>query len=50
MKASIIIPTYNRSDVIIRSLETWATQTLCSDDFEVIVVDNNSTDHSTVLN
>ena len=46
MKASIIIPTYNRSDVIIRSLETWTTQTLCSDDFEVIVVDNNSTDNS----
>lgn len=49
MKASIIIPTYNRSDVIIRSLETWTTQTLCSDDFEVIVVDNNSTDNSTAL-
>ena len=49
MKASIIIPTFNRSDVIIRSLETWTTQTLCSDDFEVIVVDNNSTDNSEAL-
>jgi glucosyl-dolichyl phosphate glucuronosyltransferase len=49
MKASIIIPTYNRSDVIIRSLETWTTQTLRSDDFEVIVVDNNSTDNSATL-
>ena len=49
MTASIIIPTYNRSDVIIRSLETWTTQTLCSDDFEVIVVDNNSTDNSEAL-
>jgi glycosyltransferase involved in cell wall biosynthesis len=49
MKASIIIPTFNRSDVIIRSLETWTTQTLCSDDFEVIVVDNNSMDNSSVL-
>ena len=49
MTASIIIPTYNRSDVIIRSLETWTTQTLCSDDFEVIVVDNNSTDNSATL-
>jgi glucosyl-dolichyl phosphate glucuronosyltransferase len=49
LKASIIIPTYNRSDVIIRSLETWTTQTLCSDDFEVIVVDNNSTDNSEAL-
>lgn len=49
MKASIIIPTYNRSDVIIRSLETWTTQTMCSNDFEVIVVDNNSTDNSAAL-
>jgi glycosyltransferase involved in cell wall biosynthesis len=49
MTASIIIPTYNRSDVIIRSLETWTTQTLCSDDFEVIVVDNNSTDNSEAM-
>ncbi len=49
MKASIIIPTYNRSDLIIRSLETWTTQTLCSDDFEVIVIDNNSTDNSAEL-
>ena len=49
MRASIIIPTYNRSDVIIRSLETWATQTLPVTDFEVIVVDNNSTDNSAKL-
>lgn len=49
MLASIIIPTYNRSDVIIRSLETWAAQTLPASEFEVIVVDNNSTDNSAQL-
>ena len=49
MRASIIIPTYNRSDVIIRSLETWAVQTMPSTEFEVIVVDNNSTDNSAQL-
>lgn len=49
MLASIIIPTYNRSDVIIRSLETWATQTLPASEFEVIAVDNNSTDNSAQL-
>jgi len=49
MLASIIIPTYNRSDVIIRSLETWAVQTLSTTEFEVIVVDNNSTDNSAQL-
>lgn len=49
MKASIIIPTYNRSDVILRSLETWAAQTLNTSEFEVIVVDNNSSDNSAEL-
>lgn len=49
MLASIIIPTYNRSDVIIRSLSTWAAQTMPVTDFEVIVVDNNSTDNSAQL-
>lgn len=49
MKVSIIIPTYNRSDVIIRSLKTWAVQTLSETEFEVIVVDNNSTDNSAQL-
>lgn len=49
MKATIIIPTYNRADVILRSLETWARQTIPATDFEVIVVDNNSTDNSAQL-
>jgi glucosyl-dolichyl phosphate glucuronosyltransferase len=44
MQASVIIPTYNRSDVILRSLETWTQQTLAPTEFEVIVVDNHSTD------
>lgn len=49
MLASIIIPTYNRADVIIRSLATWTKQTLAATEFEVIVVDNNSTDNSAEL-
>jgi glycosyltransferase involved in cell wall biosynthesis len=49
MKASIIIPTYNRADVIIRSLETWTKQTMVAVEFEVIVVDINSTDNSAEL-
>lgn len=49
MRISIIIPTFNRSDVILRSLQTWAEQTLPADDFEVIVVDNNSSDGADVL-
>jgi len=49
MLASIIIPTYNRADVILRSLATWAVQTMSITEFEVIVVDNNSTDNSAQL-
>jgi len=47
--ASIIIPTFNRADTICQSLKTWTTQSLCNTDFEVIVVDNNSTDNSAGL-
>jgi glycosyltransferase involved in cell wall biosynthesis len=49
MQISIIIPTYNRADVIIHSLATWAKQNIPFDKFEVIVVDNNSTDDSPEL-
>ena len=49
MKASVIVPTYNRSDVILRSLQTWSNQSISAADFEIIVVDNNSTDNSAVL-
>jgi glucosyl-dolichyl phosphate glucuronosyltransferase len=49
VKVSIIIPTYNRSDVILQSLETWVKQSLSNNDFEVIIVDNNSSDNSAEL-
>ena len=49
LKISVIIPTYNRSDVILRSLETWHNQSVSKSDFEVIVMDNNSTDGADVL-
>lgn len=39
---SVIIPTYNGADVLRKSLQTWTMQTLPKDDYEVIVVDNNS--------
>lgn len=41
---SVIIPTYNGADVLRKSLETWARQTMSVDEYEVIVVDNNSTE------
>ncbi len=49
MLISIIIPTYNNENVILRSLETWTKQTLSKEDYEVIIVDNNSTDNSANL-
>lgn len=41
---SVIIPTYNGVDMLCKSLPTWFEQTLLKDEYEVIVVDNRSTD------
>jgi glycosyltransferase involved in cell wall biosynthesis len=43
MKASVIIPTYNRPDQLARLLESLATQSLGVEAYEVIVVDDGST-------
>ena len=44
MKLSVIIPTRNRAKSLERTLISLAQQTLSKDGFEVIVVDNGSTD------
>ena len=44
MRFSVVIPTFNRADVLRRFLEAMATQT--HRDFEVIVVDDGSTDRT----
>ena len=44
MKVSVVIPTYNRADLIVEALESVFRQTFR--DFEVIVVDDGSTDHT----
>ncbi|MDQ3004488.1 MAG: glycosyltransferase family 2 protein [Chloroflexota bacterium] len=41
---SVIIPTYNRKDLLRETLHSLAQQTYPSDHFEVIVVDDGSTD------
>lgn len=43
-KVSVIIPSYNRGHVIKRTLDSFLNQTFT--DFEIIVVDNNSTDNT----
>ncbi len=44
MKVSVIICTYNREQHIGRALESLIPQTASKDEYEIVVVDNNSTD------
>jgi GT2 family glycosyltransferase len=44
MDISVVIPTYNRREIVRRSLETLFTQTLSPSRFEIIVVVDGSTD------
>jgi glycosyltransferase involved in cell wall biosynthesis len=46
-KVSIILPTYNRADTILRALQSVKAQTL--QDWELIVVDDGSTDNTESL-
>lgn len=41
---SVILPTHNRRDILAKALAGWAEQTLAPDRFEVIVVDDGSSD------
>lgn len=44
LKFTVIIPTFNRAEILQRNLNLLATQTF--DDFEVIVIDDGSTDET----
>jgi glycosyltransferase involved in cell wall biosynthesis len=46
IKISVIICSYNRANYIINALDSLKNQTIPYDTFEVIVVDNNSTDNT----
>jgi glycosyltransferase involved in cell wall biosynthesis len=43
---SAVVCTYNRADLLAGALQSLGEQTLPSSDYEVIVVDNNSSDHT----
>jgi len=43
---SVIICTYNRADLLNMSLESLTRQTLSKDKFEVILIDDGSSDHT----
>lgn len=49
MKLSVIIPTRNRAALLEKALTSILTQTLSPEHFEVIVVDNGSTDNTTAV-
>jgi glycosyltransferase involved in cell wall biosynthesis len=44
MKISVVIPTYNRLALLKNTLESLARQTFNKEDFEVLVIDDGSTD------
>ena len=43
---SVIIPTRNRADLLQMALQSLQKQTLPADQFEVLVIDNGSTDNT----
>lgn len=45
MFVSIIIPTYNRANCIKYTIDSFLHQNYPQEDYEIIVCDNNSTDH-----
>lgn len=48
-RISLIICTYQRGDILPRCIMAAASQTLAASDYEVIVVDNGSTDHTRAI-
>jgi glycosyltransferase involved in cell wall biosynthesis len=46
MKISVIIPTYNRAQILTRCLKAFEQQTMPLEDFEVIVVNDGSKDNT----
>ena len=46
IRISLIIATYNRADCLLRTLNSVAEQSLNPALYEIIVVNNNSTDHT----
>jgi glycosyltransferase involved in cell wall biosynthesis len=44
MKVSVIVPTYNRREVVVRTVKSLFDQDFCPDDYEIIVVVDGSID------
>ncbi|MEN6623950.1 MAG: glycosyltransferase [Smithella sp.] len=48
MRASIVVPTFNRKDVLERTIESLLNQSLAKTEYEIIVVDDCSMDETPV--
>ncbi len=46
LRATIAIPTYNRADYLRQALASIDQQAFSRDQFEILVIDNNSSDHT----
>jgi glycosyltransferase involved in cell wall biosynthesis len=46
LQVSVVLPTYNRADDLARAARSVLEQTASRDVYELIVIDNNSTDHT----
>lgn len=46
VKVSIVIPVYNRPELAVRCLDSCVNQTMSHKDYEIIVVDDRSTDNT----
>lgn len=44
LRLSVVIPTYNRGSLLLHCLEAFSHQTRCSSDYEILVVDDGSTE------
>jgi GT2 family glycosyltransferase len=49
MDLSVVIPTYNQADLLKESLRSLVDQSLLTDAYEIIVVDDGSTDHTATV-
>lgn len=46
IRISLVVPTYNRADYLTKSLESFTSQSLDKNSYEIILVDNNSNDNT----
>lgn len=46
MRISVIIPTYNRAEMLVMTIESFVGQKYPKDKYEIIIADNNSSDNT----